>query len=166
VLAVFSLAGVAVVSAAGIGSAIAALAELPARHRTGAGSVAITPSPQTVTPAALLTALAREKQLITRTALARTARPDDPVLPALLTDHQAHAAAIEAAMAASLPTRATASPSASASAAAPTSGQLKADEQAAHDAAAAESATLHGAAAVLLASIAACEAGHVELLAS
>jgi mannose-1-phosphate guanylyltransferase len=163
VLATVGIASLTVVGAAGIGSVVAALAELPARHRRGDGLASIAPSARTTAPAALVTALAREQQLIARTVLARTAQPADPVLAALITDHQAHAAAIAAAIGAASAGRA---PTSSATPTTPpTAAELKASEQAAHDAAAAESATVRGAAAVLLASIAACEAGHVELLA-
>jgi len=103
--------------------------------------------------------LARERQLIAGATAARATQPSDPVLAALVTDHQAHLAAIEAAIGSSSPM-----PASTPTATPPTASQLTASEQSAHDAAAAGSATLSGAAAVLLASIAACEAGHVELL--
>jgi hypothetical protein len=160
VLATLGVAGVAVVGAAGIGSAVAVLAGLPARRRSADALTPTVASNRATAPAALIAALARETQLIAGATSARGTRPADPILAALLADHQAHAAAIAAAIGAASPR-----PAPTSSSAPPTPDQLKASEQAAHDAAAAGSATLSGAAAVLLASIAACEAGHVELLA-
>lgn len=162
-LATFGIAGITVVSAGGIGSVVAALSHLPARQRTE-GLTSIGASARATPPAALVRALAREQQLIAQATRALTTQPGDPILSALIADHKAHAAAIEAAIA-------TASPSPAETAVgtpttAVTTAQLKTSEQSAHDAAAADSATVHGAPAVLLASIAACEAGHVELLSS
>ena len=150
-------AGVVVV-AGGVGAGIAAAQPRRRRvdHRPGA-------------PAELHAALDRELTLIAGldAALQGTPAPGAPstVLRAAQADHAAHATALRSAIAAyPAPDASSTSPTAPL-AAAPTVAQLRAAEIMAGRAAAGESAALTGADAALLASIAACEATHAELLA-
>ncbi|SDJ17642.1 hypothetical protein SAMN05444157_2111 [Frankineae bacterium MT45] len=113
-------------------------------------------------PPQLLSAADREAQLIASLEAARQSSPADSRLAQLLSDHRAHSAALTATLAqyAPQPAVTTSSP--------PTAGvntaTLRAQETAAQTAAASESEALEGDLAVLLASISACEATHVELL--
>jgi hypothetical protein len=176
-LASFGLATAGVLGVAGAGAAIAALSDLPERTKAGApGSISTAADPPTESAAgraevaALTIALVREQHLIaTLTSAVATASVDPraALLPSLLADHRAHASAISALIAtpqsAPGPTASGAS-SAPTGTSPPTVDELRAAEQAALTSAAAQSATVRSAAAVLLASIAACEAGHVELI--
>jgi hypothetical protein len=141
---------------------------------SGAAGVAIglrptaRPGPQLpLRPPLLQAALDRERALISGLDQAAGA---DPALGRLLAplraDHLAHAQAIEASLtgyAAATPSR-TVTTSAGPEQA-PTLAALRAAERAAGQAASTDSAALTGELAVLLGSIAACEAAHVELLA-
>jgi hypothetical protein len=137
---------------AGAGAGVAAAFARPRRA---------VPDPAGV-PAPLRTALAREQRLL---ALSDRLAETDPALARQLrTDHRAHARAVEAAIrevgAASVRSPATASQRAPEISRA----QLRSAETSAAAAAAAEAARLRGKHAALLASVAACEAGHAELL--
>jgi hypothetical protein len=145
--------------AAGIGSAIGSLIGLPPRTRRSSPPIALGPTSRAAPAKELISALARERQLLAGLGAAASGQPSGAVLDAIASDHRAHIAALAAAIGAEPET-----PAVTPSIAAIPSAQLRAAEQAAHDSAAAESALLTGAEAVLLASIAACEAGHVELL--
>jgi hypothetical protein len=154
------LAGAGLIAAAGIGSAVAAIIDLP--RRSSPAVVPSSPSPTETPPAQLVAALAREGQLLAGIGAALAADPANPILLAVRNDHRAHADAI--ALAAAIPAPAAGSNTA---APAPAVAALKAAETAAQMAAATDAARLRGsnpAGAVLLASIAACEAGHAELL--
>ena len=143
-------AGAVVVVTAGAGVAIGALRPF--------GGKAGEPAPQL-----LVDAIARERTLIASIDLAVAA---DASLEALLkpirADHTAHAGAVQDLVdqyrrpAHSVSTRAVSSP--------PGKPALLAAELAAQIAAASSSTSVTGETAVLLASIAACEAGHVALL--
>jgi hypothetical protein len=170
----FAVAGA--LAAAGIGSAVAAITGLPKRDDPGRSAGGSTKSgPNGPAPAAeLASALARERALLTQLAgLIAATLPTDPgqsVLTVIRADHQAHADTISALITESgahpaPASTSTGSPSGSAGSPAATLASHKVAEQAASDAAAADAVRAHGAAAVLLASIAACEAGHVELIA-
>jgi hypothetical protein len=168
----------AFVVAAGAGTAAAAATrgthQSPSRPATS--STLPPPSPP---PAALTNTLARERELIATldTALALDS-PAAALLANIRDDHRAHADALVAAIGqpATTATSSTSSaPSSGASTAqsstaasdvgtAPTA-PLRAAEGVAQQAAVSASASLTGANAVLLASIGACEAGHVALLA-
>jgi hypothetical protein len=117
-------------------------------------------------PAALRSALLAEQRLLALTEVLRTQEPT--LVGQVHADHAAHARAIEAAIrqVTRIQPRAGATPSAVPSGPPPavTRAQLRAGEQAASSAAAARARRLDGAAATLLASIAACEAAHAELL--
>jgi len=150
-------AGVVVV-AGGVGAGIAAgqPRHRPEEHRPSA-------------PAELHAALDRELSLLAGldAALHATPAPGAPttVLRAARADHTAHATALRSAIVAyPAPAASNTSPTAPL-AAAPTVAQLRAAEIMAGRTAAGESAALTGADAALLASIAACEATHAELLA-
>ncbi len=152
------LSGAAVVVAAGAGAGAAALAPRDE------------PPPPPVPPADLVAALAAEQALLAGldAAVARDASLTS-LAGALRADHVAHAQALRAL----LPAPSTAPsipPSNPRPAATPAAGTLdraglRSAEQLAAGQAAARAARLDGTAAVLLASIAACEAGHAELLA-
>jgi hypothetical protein len=154
------IAGVAVLGAAGVGSAVAALADRPGRDQPSAISPSPAPDATNAPPAELVAALQREQQLLATIAAMTAAGPATALLPQLAADHQAHSVALLAAM--GRPQAPLPSPSGPAPA--HTTDQLKAAEQAAQLAAVTAAATLPATTAVLLASIAACEAGHVELL--
>lgn len=113
-------------------------------------------------PPPLRRALDRELALVADldAALRRGAGPA-AALRAVHADHVAHAAALRSALA-GFPAP-TPSPTPS-STTAPTVARLRAAELAAAHAAAADSASLTGAEAALLASISACEATHEDLL--
>jgi hypothetical protein len=150
----FVLATGAVLAAAG-GGAAAALA----KHRPSETPTA------PVSPSVLLDAVAAESRLIA----AIDAAHDATALSHLRADHVAHREALRGAVqlalgAANVP--ATAPSTGSSSPASPRLSltQLRALETAAASAAAAAAAQLTGANAALLASIAACEASHAELL--
>lgn len=135
---------------AGAGAGIAAAFARPRRAK-----------PPAVHPA-LRTALAREQRLL---ALSDRLATDDPSLARQLrTDHRAHARAVEAAIrevgAVAVPSTATASRPEPV----PSRAHVRSAEASAAAAAAADAARLRGRQAALLASIAACEAGHAELL--
>jgi hypothetical protein len=148
-----SLLGAGVILlAGGVGAAVAGIE--PAR---GGGR-----EPRAA-PVPLQEALAREQSLVAglEAALRRGLGPA-VALRAAHADHLAHAAALRSAIVADpVPSASSAPPSA----VAPTITQLRDAEVAAADSAAAESAALAGAHAALLASIAASEATHAELLA-
>jgi hypothetical protein len=173
------LAAAAVVLAGGGGSVAAALT-----RRTPSTMNPPTPVP-TVTPRdqQLAEAVDRERMLIASIDAALVADPAlHPQLDNIRADHVAHLDAITAAVGTALdrpspltnPSHPTASGSStspgsatspgSPTSQAPTVAELRSAEQSANQAAATASAMLLGADAVLLASIAACEAGHSELL--
>jgi hypothetical protein len=175
-LAGTGLAVAGALTAAGIGSAVAAITGLPRRDDSNR-SPATGSGPSGPAPAAeLASALTRERQLLAQVAdlIAATLPTDSAhsVLAVIRADHQAHAGAISALITES-GARPAPAPTSSASSGSPTSptppgptlAGHKSAEQAASDAAASDAARAHGAAAVLLASIAACEAGHAELIA-
>jgi hypothetical protein len=120
------------------------------------------PSPSA--PAGLLAASRAEHALVAEfdAALAAGAAPP-ALLRTLRRDHAQHAAAIDAAIA-----ERTGSPPFSSASSAPATATTRADlldlERAATSAATRRALTLSGRDATLLASIAACEATHVELL--
>ena len=124
-----------------------------------------TPAPRKP-PAALLTAIAAERGLL---ALAAAAVRSDPTLrttAALLTgDHAAHLHALQAALSGYDPQPAGPTPTAGLATTSSARVQLRAAESAAAAAAGRRALQLAGAPATLLASIAACESTHVELLA-
>jgi hypothetical protein len=127
-------------------------------------------APVAVPPAWLVAAIDREHQLISGLHTALAADPDTAAtLNPVLTDHNAHLVALLALPGAPKlsadPTAAASSPAASpADAPAPSRATLAAAESAAATAAAAQSAAQSGSPAVLLASIAACEATHGQWL--
>jgi hypothetical protein len=149
--------GLAVIAAAG-GVAIAL--------NTG-GSDAL---PTQQMPPALTDAATAEESLIAQVdaALARAGGTRRAALRAIRADHVAHLAAIRASIADALyPITPSAAPSGSPSGARPARvsvAQVRAGEQQASRTAAARAAQLTGRPAVLLASIAAAEATHAELL--
>lgn len=172
-----ALGGLAIVAAAGAGATTAATLRRTVR------SIAPTPVPSpssSAPPAQLVAVLAHEQGLIAALTAAISADPQpNPLLPNLRDDHVAHVQAIRAALgpndaitagtdvtSALTPTgpAASARPTGSTSAAPPDRATLRAAEGQAQSLAASASAALSGADAVLLASISACEAGHVELL--
>jgi hypothetical protein len=119
-------------------------------------------------PADLLAALAAERTLIASVAAALSARPASrAVLAQIHADHEAHARALEAAIA---PTTvrpdpaASPLPSSSPPPPVPGTAALRAAETAAAHTAASRAAASTGRNATLLASISACEATHAELL--
>ncbi len=158
-LARAGLAGVGILGVAGAGGAVAALADLPARSgprpEVTAGP---TPSPTASTPTELDAALARERVLLAAATAAQEADPSHPLLAEVAADHRAHAEALAGLIG-------TAVGSAPPPAVTPTVEAIVTAEQAAASACATAAGTVTGAGAVLLASISACEAGHVELLA-
>lgn len=152
--------GTAVVTGAGAGVGIEFSRHEPRRR-------ASTPPPPP--PAELADALAAERDLI---AVLDASIPTEPQLRARLTriraDHAAHeralAAAVRQVSGPSAAHRAFPSGSETAAAAAVGAAELAGAERGAAQAAAARATRLTGRDAVLLASIAACEATHVELL--
>ena len=164
-LARTGLAGAAIIGAGGAGAAVAALADLPGRASAPSGpSPVASPSTAVAPPQQLVSALARERALVATAEAAQAATPGLAVLASIAADHRSHADALAAAIGS--PSGPTASPSSSKSALAGTGSvaTLLAAERAAQQVDAVDSAKLRGSDAVLLASIAACEAGHVELL--
>jgi hypothetical protein len=144
-------AGVAVL-AGGVGAAVAGIQ--PTRGRDGEPRDA---------PVLLEQALAREQTLVAGLEAALSGGLGPPIaLQAARNDHLAHAAALRSAIARYAATSPSSAPP---SATTPTVVQLRDAEVAAARAAASESAALAGAHAALLASIAASEATHAELLA-
>ena len=127
-------------------------------------------SPDWADSSRLAGSLRREQTLIAAVDAALAADPTRPSrLDNIRSDHVAHATAIRDALVTIRATGGESGPSIGATAVGPTSSaaplaDLLAAEQGAHTAAAADSASLRGANAVLLASIAACEAGHLVLL--
>ncbi|SOD74172.1 hypothetical protein SAMN05892883_3353 [Jatrophihabitans sp. GAS493] len=113
-------------------------------------------------PPSLVSAAAREAQLVASLSAARTASPSDSRLAQLLADHRAHASALAGVLAQYSPAEPT--PSAEPAVTGTDDAALRAQEEAAQLAAAQESAVLDGESAALLASISACEASHVEIL--
>jgi hypothetical protein len=145
------LSGLATLAAAGGGVTIAALQHVD--------SDASGPEP----PPDLVSALMAERSLIASLDASMASEPALAVFArAARADHVAHAAALEAAVAA-YPRTAVASPSTSPTQAM-TRAALRAAEQRASATAAARAAALSGRDAALLASIAASEASHAELL--
>jgi hypothetical protein len=124
------------------------------------------PAPQrTPPPATLLAALEAERDLIANLDATTGGTPAvRRVIVAARRDHAAHLAALQALVPPSPAAPASATSSAP-TGTARTAAQLRDAERAASSRAARRAATLHGAEAVLLASIAACEATHAELLA-
>jgi hypothetical protein len=152
--------GLAVVAGAGAGVGAEYWRDRPA-----------TPPPRQHAPAALRAALAAEHGLLAALdASLPTAGPADAALRQVRADHAAHARALAAAVAQAggLPpgARATASGSAVASRPQPprSVAQLQEAEAGASRRAAERAGSLSGRDAALLASIAACEASHAELL--
>jgi hypothetical protein len=173
-----ALGGLAIVGAAGAGAVTAQALRrtvrtiAPKAVRSPAG-----PPP----PAQLVAVQTHEQQLIAALTAAITADPQsNPLLPNLRADHLAHLQAIVAVLSPAAQSAGGPSPAASTSQSAPASSApanesstpasapdlatLRAAEGRAQLLAASASAALSGADAVLLASISACEAGHVELL--
>ena len=144
----FLAGGVAVLLGAGAGAAV----ELSGRSSPAAPAAA---------PAALVAAVRAERALIAdldaTTGGSGTVRS---VIRQARADHAAHLAALRGVLAGYVHPRASAMPPGRARARA----QLRAAETAAAQAAAQHATDLTGAAAALLASIAACEATHAELL--
>lgn len=153
------IGGAAVVLAGGAGVAAGRL--------TGPGHPTADPRPA---PAALLAALRDEESLVTAAEAVLTADPASRRLVSQIrSDHRAHLAALRAALAPYDPPvtrRGGTSPSPTPTPATPPKNRagLRAREQQAAAAGARRSARLAGRDAALLASIAACEAGHGELL--
>ena len=146
----------AVVVAAAGGAGYAALRPEPARGRAAA-------------PPELVAAVAAERDLIALIDAELAAHTSlGQLLTQVRSDHNAHLAALQAAVAAypgtppTAPTPTRPQPSGSASAA---RANVRAAEQRAWTAAASRARVLTGPAATVLASIAACEATHAELLA-
>jgi hypothetical protein len=124
--------------------------------------------PPPVAPPRLVAALAREMALIAAIDDVQVHAGAAGLLSALRTDHAAHAKALQALLSSYPPAQPTPGPT-SASTSAPggsrlTSAQLRRAEVVAAAAATQDSAESVGALAVLFASIAACESGHVALL--
>ncbi len=145
------LGGAGIVMAAGAGAGVAGLRPRPAPARA--------PQP----PAILVQALAAERDLLAAVAATSAAHPElGSLLTQLAGDHRDHERAFVTMLAdypgAATPTGVPTPPPPD------TALGLRAVEQRAADAAAAHAAALWGAEATLLASIAACEAGHAELL--
>ena len=118
-------------------------------------------------PAALTTALARERAMVAALDAALRADPSlRPTIVQIRDDHAAHAFALESAVGAypAYPSTRTASGAPSGTVGAPSVTELRATEQSAATLAAAESVALHGADAALLASISAAESTHAALL--
>jgi hypothetical protein len=169
--------GLAIVVGAGAGATTATTVRRTVRSiaPTAAGSPTA-PRP----PAQLVAVLAHEQGLIATLTAAISADPQsNPLLPNIRDDHLAHVQAIRAALgamgeiaAADSPPSSPASTSSisSTSSSVPTSTPapdlvaMREAEVRAQQLAATASAGLTGADAVLLASVSACEAGHVELL--
>jgi hypothetical protein len=107
-------------------------------------------------PAVLVEALAAERAL-----LADLDASTDAAAAAVRRDHAAHATVLQGAIAA---TGARPAPAATPTGRARSRDELRAAEQAAAQAGAARASRASGAHAALLASIAACEASHAELL--
>ncbi len=151
----FLVAGALGVVAAGSGVAV------------GVATTGDDPLPFVESPQILLGAVAAERALIAELDAARTAHPAlRPMLAQLRADHAAHLSALRAAVALAAPV-----PNASAVASPPPAparpanrARLRILEQRAATRAAAAALQLGGRDAVLLASIAACEATHAELL--
>jgi hypothetical protein len=169
--------GLAIVAAAGAGAATAATVR-PTVTTIVPPAVPSSTSPPP--PAQLVAVRTHEQELIATLTAAIAADPQsNPLLPDLRADHLAHLQAINAALgpaeqgaAGPSPTVSTAAsglassapPTPPAGTPAPDLAALRAAEGRAQLLAANASAALSGATAVLLASISACEAGHVELL--
>jgi hypothetical protein len=160
------LATGAIIAAAGAGSLVAALTRAPKRAVRAAP--APTPSP---TALELTLALERERVLISSIDAAMNADSAlHPILDNVRADHAAHLGALAQTLAINgvqLPATAASSvsPTPIPPSAAPGIELLRSAEQSAQLSAAHSSSVLRGAEAVLMASIAACEAGHAELLA-
>jgi len=150
--------GVAVLAGAGAGTGVEFWRDRP--H----------PAPPPPSPTVLLAALAAERALLADLDAALAAGDTDrAALRQLRADHAAHAKALGAAVTqAGGSAAASAGPSASTTPPGrrqpPTTAQLRAAETAAARAAASRAELLAGRDATLLACIAACEAGHAELL--
>jgi hypothetical protein len=146
------LVGGAVAMVAGAGGGIAGAALQPAPRQ-----------PPATVPAVLAAALAAEHELVA--ALSAGGPPAiSATLAQLATDHREHASALQALIG---PGRGVTEPAPTAAPPGPaplTVAQLKAAEQRAATRAARHAGGLTGRGAVLLASISACEASHVELL--
>jgi hypothetical protein len=180
------------VVAGGIGAAIAAVPDLPARSPDSSNRSAADSGQSTATRRALLTAaVAAEQQLLDGLDAVLAAGPVQPILLALRSDHVAHLQAITTLIGSASPVGRTSAPaptgrtspasvagtppvtptapSGATATAAPATGAaalvlLAAAERSAHDFGITRANQLSGSAAVVLASIAACEAGHAELL--
>jgi hypothetical protein len=112
-------------------------------------------------PPWLIAAVEREQSLLAGVDSALAAGGDDPTLAALRADHAAHAETLQAALAV-YPVGD--SPRSTTVAGTPTRTELRAAERTAAQAGLVSSIGLSGGDAALLASIAACEATHAELL--
>ncbi len=137
---------------AGAGTGVAAAVARPQRAVRDRATV----------PAPLRTALAREYRLLALTD--RLAAEESTLARQLHNDHRAHARAVEAAIREVSAAPVTSPTSVSHAAPTVTRAQVRAAERSAAAAAATDAARLRGKQAALLASIAACEAGHAELL--
>lgn len=122
------------------------------------------PAPATPAPGTLVSAVDAERVLLaTLEAMTAGSHEARSVLAQIRADHAAHLHALRRVLA-TYPPPATRTPSGPGSAQPRTLAQLRDVEKQAASAAAQRAATLDGAAAALLASIAACEATHAELL--
>jgi hypothetical protein len=152
---------VAIVGAASAGAIVAAATDRAASSGSNTTPDVTRPNPP---PPELTRLLAQERALVA--GLAATIA-GDPQRAVLLTnihdDHLAHIQSIDAALGSAAST-ATADGLPSQPVATWSLAQLRDAEQLAQQAAAGASASLSGATAVVLASISACEAGHVVLL--
>lgn len=149
----FLAGGAAVVAGGGAGVAAGLLR--PRSHRAARPA-----------PAALIAAITAERELLSLASAAARSDPTVRVAAATVTgNHRAHLRALQSALAAydRPPARPAAAPSLTATPS--VRAQLRLAERAAAGAAATRADQLTGSTATLLASIAACEASHAELLA-
>lgn len=155
------LTGLGVVVAGGAGVALGAITTHPS-HRGYAGRSTTQPPP--APPALLVSALAREQSLLDRLHGAANQPGVAAVVGVLASDHQKHAEALRGLLGNAEPSTPTSSSSTTTGAPVATRTEIVAAERSAATAAATESSGETGAAAVLLASISACEASHVAWL--
>ena len=151
------LAGGAAVLIAGAGGGLAGVLATPRRR----------PAPEPAAPPALLAALEQERALLATLGAAAPGTAPHDVLHQIRSDHLAHLDALRGAVAEAIyPAAHIPTPSGTPSRHRRAGrNELRAAEQAAATAGGRRAERLHGAVAALLASIAACEATHAELLA-